>query len=281
MKVILLMLTCGLCSPNSSLLQADAPAEGGNFKPTSVTDHRVSIAFTGTVKAIESLGGRKMSVIPVDADPRFAVIVYIESATSGEPPLKEGEEVVLAIHSPARLFRAKEVDVIGNKYRFKLIREEVSKGLRYSQLTADLVEDNEAHRKQLSGGTPCRPLAPEDSAGTPAEIRARPYCSPDEPINCEVALVYLDQLAAKVQRDHDAYLIIVARLGTGERATSLSWNRLGLVKELLADRVPNTNVVTAIGRQVKGYGQLEFYVGGTLLYVLRYKRNLNINCEFG
>lgn len=128
---------------------------------------------------------------------------------------------------------------------------------------------------------PCRPLAPEDTADTPAEIRARPYCSPIEPINCEVALVYLDQLAAKVQRDHDAYVIIVARLGTGERATSLSWNRLGLVKARLADYVPNTNVVTAIGKRVKGYGQLEFYVGGTLLYVLRYKRNLNINCEIG
>jgi len=142
MKVILLMLICALCAgTNSSLLQADAPTETGNFKPATVTDHKVSISFTGTVKAIEQLGEREMRVIPVDVDPRFAVTVYIESAAPGETSLKEGEEVVFAIHSPARLFRAKEEDVIGNKYRFKLIREKVSQGLRYSQLTAGPIAD--------------------------------------------------------------------------------------------------------------------------------------------
>src|SRR2546423_9698811 len=139
---------------SAALLGADAPTKVGTFKPTTVTDHKVSIAFTGTVKAIEQLGERELSVIPVDVDPRFAVTVHIESATPDEKPFKKGEEVVFAIHSPAILFLGKGEDAVGKKYRFKLVREKTSKSLRYSQLTAGPIEDVEARRKQSSDGAP-------------------------------------------------------------------------------------------------------------------------------
>lgn len=133
--------------------------------------------------------------------------------------------------------------------------------------------------QEKSGNVPCRPLAPEDTSSTPPEVRATPYCSPAEPIDCEVALVYLDQLASRVHKAKDPYLIVVARLGRAEKSEKVSWIRLNAVKSYLSDRLQGTTIVTAAGERVKGYGQLEFYVGGRLLYVLPYRRNANVDCS--
>jgi len=107
----------------------------------------VLIKFTGTVKSIEVLGERKLKVIPVHFDPRFAVTVDIESTTPQETWFKEGAEETFAIHSPAKLFLTREQDVIGKKYRFELIREKLTNGSRYSQLTASPVEKKGAREK--------------------------------------------------------------------------------------------------------------------------------------
>jgi hypothetical protein len=129
-----------------------------------------------------------------------------------------------------------------------------------------------------SGGVPCRPLAPEDTSGTPPEVRAVPYCSPIGAVNCEVALAYLYQLASRVNEAKDPYVVVVARLGRGEKSERISWVRLNSAKGFLKERSPGTTVVAAAGERVRGLGQLEFYVGGRLLYVLPYRRDANVDC---
>ena len=148
MRAVLLMLICALGSGiNSALVEANPPAKLGTFKATVMTNAKVSITFTGTVKSIELLGERELKIIPVGIDPRFAVVVHIESVAPPTVPLKEGADEVFAIHSPARLFRAREKDVIGKKYQFKLTWEKVSNRPRFSQLTANPMDDDEARRK--------------------------------------------------------------------------------------------------------------------------------------
>ena len=148
MRAVLLMLICALCGGiNSALIEANPPTKLEAFKATMVTDPKVSITFTGTVKSIELLGDRELKIIPVDIDPRFAVVVHIESVAPQAAPLKEGADEVFAIHSPARLFRAREKDVIGKKYRFKLTWEKVSNGPKFSQFTANQIEDDGVRRK--------------------------------------------------------------------------------------------------------------------------------------
>lgn len=132
--------------------------------------------------------------------------------------------------------------------------------------------------QEKSGSAPCRPLAPEDTVSTPPEVRAVPYCSPTEAVNCEVALAYLYQLASRVNEGKDPYVVVVARTGRGEQSERISWIRLNSVKGFLKERLLNTTVVTAVGERVKGLGQLEFYVGGRLLYALPYRRNANVDC---
>lgn len=123
---------------------------------------------------------------------------------------------------------------------------------------------------------PCRPLAPEDTSSTPPEIRAIPYCSPKEPVNCEVANFYLDNAAFRARALDDTYLIVIARLGDGEMSRQLNISRMRIVQNFLSNWRGVKRVVMAEGERVKGYGRLEFYVGGKLLFKLPVRRNKNI-----
>lgn len=116
------------------------PTRAGVINCTMTTGHKTSLTFIGTVKSVEPLGKRELSVIPVDFDPRFAVTVQIESVTSQEGPLEEGIEQVFAIHSPAQLFRADIEEVIFKKYRFRVNWEKSGDKARFSALTASVIE---------------------------------------------------------------------------------------------------------------------------------------------
>ena len=124
---------------------------------------------------------------------------------------------------------------------------------------------------------PCRPLAPEDTSGTPPEVRATPYCSPKEPANCEVANFYLDNAAMRARALGEAHLIVIARLGDGEKSRQLNVSRLKVVENFLSNWRGVRKVMTAEGERVRGYGRLEFYVGGALLYTLPVRRNKNLD----
>ena len=145
MKVILLMLMCALDSgTNLSLFDEISPTEAGTFERTMSTKHKVSVTFIGIVKSIELLGRRELDVNPVDSNPRFALTVHIESGAPQDVSLKEGTDQVFAIHSPAILFRGKDEEAIGRKYRFKVTWEKVGNTSRFSRLTASQIEGEDA-----------------------------------------------------------------------------------------------------------------------------------------
>ena len=132
--------------------------------------------------------------------------------------------------------------------------------------------------QQKSADVACRPLGPEDTARTPPEVRALPYCSPSEPVGCEVVRVYFDSAVAIAREARETSLIVIARLGDGEKSARLNWRRLKQVKNQLGRF--DIEAVAASGERVKGHGRVDVYVSGKLLYALPYARNSDINCEF-
>ena len=148
MKVVLLMVTCVLLgSSHEPPFNTNQSTGAGVVNRTMITGHKTLLTFIGTVKSVEPLGKRELSVIPVDFDSRFAVTVQIESVTPKEGPLKGGTEQVFAIHSPARLFRADVEDMILKKYRFKVGWEKLGDRTRFSGLTASVLEDKDVPSK--------------------------------------------------------------------------------------------------------------------------------------
>ena len=131
--------------------------------------------------------------------------------------------------------------------------------------------------QQTSPNNPCRPVGPEDTANTPPEIRAVPYCSPKKPIGCEIANVYTDFAAYRTRTSDNSNLIVIARLGNGEKSRHLNLSRLRVVRNFLSNNRGIKRIVTAEGERIKGYGQLEFYVEGKLLFTLPIRRNKNID----
>ena len=99
-----------------------------------------------------------------------------------------------------------------------------------------------------------------------------------EPNNCEDALAILDYTALEARKNNESYMIVIARLGRGERSQTLSHRRLKAAMDNLSRKV-NNKIVAAYGERVNAYGRLEFYVGGKLLYVLVYPKNGIIDCR--
>ena len=130
-----------------------------------------------------------------------------------------------------------------------------------------------------SENVPCRPIAPEDTANTPSEIRALPYCFPTTPVNCETALFYLDDLASKVQKNKFESVIVIGRIGKREKSARYNQTRLNSVKAYLSRRLPkDVKFVMATGEKAEGNAQLEFYVDGKLFNVLSFARNDVASC---
>jgi hypothetical protein len=124
---------------------------------------------------------------------------------------------------------------------------------------------------------PCRPMRREDTSNLPPAERAIPYCSPKEPVNCEVANIYTDMAAHLARTSEETHLIVIARLGDGEKSRRLNTSRLKHVHDFLGNNRGVTKIVTAEGERKRGYGQLEFYVGGRLLFTLPIRRNKNVD----
>ena len=98
--------------------------------------------------------------------------------------------------------------------------------------------------------------------------------------SCEYALAVLDDSVIRVRELKDTRLIIIARLGKGESSRRLSWARLGLIEKSYLGRFPDVKYVTAEGTRVKGFGVIEIYVGGRLLYTLPIEKNAKAFCVY-
>jgi hypothetical protein len=95
--------------------------------------------------------------------------------------------------------------------------------------------------------------------------------------NCETGLVYQEDIirAAVEQIERGGVLIVVARLGDGENSRELNRRRLYNEREYLRERggLAADKVVVAEGARVRGYGRLEYYLGGRLFEQLLFRRN--------
>lgn len=85
----------------------------------------------------------------------------------------------------------------------------------------------------------------------------------------------------------DGLIIVIARLGDGERRRELNRRRLHNVRVYLTEfgwhRSPET-LITAEGERVKGYGRIELYVKGKLSALIGLRRNQDLlvgSCEDG
>lgn len=78
----------------------------------------VDVTFTGILKKIEMLGERKTTVHVAALDPRFVIFVDVLDVSNDKTPLKPGEEVRLAIHSPCMLFSGEPDLYTGKKCKF-------------------------------------------------------------------------------------------------------------------------------------------------------------------
>ena len=100
---------------------------------------------------------------------------------------------------------------------------------------------------------------------------------PTKPQNCESDIAVLD--AASRRAGEDGLLIVIARLGDGERSRKLNHRRLFNVRAYLTEwdgRRNPKNIVTAEGEGAVGYGRIELYVGGVLFHVLLIHRNADL-----
>jgi hypothetical protein len=129
------------------------------------------------------------------------------------------------------------------------------------------------HAQQKSEAQPCRPIAPEDTSNTSPEIRAMPYCFPSQPVSCETALFYLDDIGSKIRQNKYELIIVIGRIGKGEKSAIYNQRRLRLAKVYLGRLTKDVKIVTATGDRAKGNAQLEFYVKGELINVLSFTRN--------
>lgn len=100
----------------------------------------------------------------------------------------------------------------------------------------------------------------------------------DPPTNCETALALLDAALLEAQKDKEGYIILIARLGDGEKSQVINRRRLNGTKDYLVHRTAN-KVAAAYGERIKGRGQVEIYVAGKRFYVLTYTRNGLIDCS--
>jgi hypothetical protein len=99
------------------------------------------------------------------------------------------------------------------------------------------------------------------------------------PMECEGAATRLDLAVVNTKKIEGAYLILVARLGTGESSRSLNQARLSGVEEYVLRRGSDLKYVLAQGSRVKGLGRLEIYVGGQLAEIMPLRKNAKGYCS--
>ena len=93
----------------------------------------------------------------------------------------------------------------------------------------------------------------------------------------EGAAARADDVAAYAKADPESAIIVVGRLGAGERSHSLAWLRLRAVRTYLSvDKKLTNEIVLAEGDRAHALGCVEIYVSGQLRTTITVARNRNI-----
>jgi hypothetical protein len=103
---------------------------------------------------------------------------------------------------------------------------------------------------------------------------------------CEENEARLDTVWSEMEkhRDDSGVLLIVARLGAGERSLETSRRRLHNAREYLMLRgvrkISKDRIIIALGERTSGLGRVEFYLGGKLVdkLLVRKNKNLCVDC---
>jgi hypothetical protein len=104
-----------------------------------------------------------------------------------------------------------------------------------------------------------------------------------KPAQCQFRTPMLDYLNQDAQTE--GVITVVARLGEGDIRPNLNRRRLHNVRSYWTQFLPAAQrrkpetIVLREGERVKGYGHLEFYLDGNLVYVLKIARNSDV--DFG
>lgn len=98
------------------------------------------------------------------------------------------------------------------------------------------------------------------------------------PMECEGAATRLDFAVINTQKLEGAYLILVARLGSGEVSRTLNQTRLKSVEQYVLRRGADLKYVLAQGSKLKGLGRIEVYVGGKLAEIMPLRKNAKGYC---
>jgi len=103
------------------------------------------------------------------------------------------------------------------------------------------------------------------------------------PVSCQTSennIASMEVLAkmASEQTKDGGVLIVVARLGKGERSREYNRRRLYNVREFLKNysRIQPENIVVAEGERVAGFGQIEFYLGGERIGKFLFERDKDL-----
>lgn len=97
-----------------------------------------------------------------------------------------------------------------------------------------------------------------------------------KPTNCETdeASFNVVRLAAEEGLGAGELLIVVARLGEGEKLRGLNRKRLGSVREWMTiNNFLRGRMLFTEGERVRGSGRVEFYIGGKLTQVILTRKN--------
>jgi hypothetical protein len=97
-----------------------------------------------------------------------------------------------------------------------------------------------------------------------------------KPNNCEYDISTLT--AAHRTAGNDGLIIMIARLGNGERRRELNQRRLHNAQIFLVEfgnRASNT-IITAEGERINGYGRIELYIAGKLFHIIAVRRNADL-----
>ena len=93
---------------------------------------------------------------------------------------------------------------------------------------------------------------------------------------CEEAKALLDLL--RIEAGDEGVIILVARLGDGEKSRKVNRERLYNVWSYLhhAGQFPESRIIKAEGERARGSGRVELYAKGKLMLVLSGRRNGDI-----
>ena len=101
-----------------------------------------------------------------------------------------------------------------------------------------------------------------------------------KPAGCELRTAGMDGITQKVPLNEP--IIVIAHLSANETKRNLNWRRLQNVRAYWMHGVApvaqrkSEMIILAEGERVSGYGRLEFYSGGKLVWLVNVARNANV-----